>query len=561
MKRKCAYIRVGYGIIILAMSIFYMIIRAHYLMITLDEAHTYIDYVTEFRFGNISGFLQNYDGRANNHLLNTVLMWIMDRLSGIHYDEFILRFPNVCFGVGYCIFCFVLYYKKEISAFLFSLLVLNEFLMETFALGRGYGLATCLTAVAVYYIKRYVESDDTEFRYLSLAICFFTLAESANTVVLLLTASTAVLVFVRMIKRKTLLSYLKQAWAVLIPLAVCNILLLAYHLYVSADGDGKALASFHGNPVTGIVGSFVEMYTGHKAGIYLFLILLIGAFVHGIYQKRNCFFIPLFFIYFVLCSIMAIAVGKGMPSGNALLPACPMIVFAIGEAVEILWNDIFKALFSRYSQLIWCFFSVCVCLFCLRHFVNTVDFEVNNRLRVKLYDSVLGNYEEDFDTEEFRLLHTSFYQKQFLYRYGYDIYQHKYTIETMSLGETLRMLSNRKFDAIIEIDNKQALKQYSYEFKKLGIDIRNLPEETDYILLKWNSDEPMQYIYNLKGSNNTQETIMGKMDLFYGEEDSYGVYLNGYECLAVKQKEEKPIAAVCVWQDKEEPMDYKVYME
>lgn len=108
MKRKEDFIKISYALIVVVLCIFYMIIRAHYMMITLDEAHTYIDYVTEFRFGNIGEFLQNYDGRANNHLLNTVLMWVIDRLSGIHYDEFVLRLPNICFGVGYCIFCFIL---------------------------------------------------------------------------------------------------------------------------------------------------------------------------------------------------------------------------------------------------------------------------------------------------------------------------------------------------------------------------------------------------------------------------------------------------------------------
>lgn len=563
MERKKNFVRNCYGITILGICLFCIIIRAHYSAITLDEAHTYIDYVTKFRFGDIQGFLQDYDGRANNHLLNTAFMWMTDRLSGIHYDEFMVRFPNVCFGIGYCVFCFILFYKKEIPTFLFSILMLNSSINGSFALGRGYGMATFLSLLAIYFVKCYVASGYSMYSQLSWAICFFTLAEAANTVVLLLTASTAILLFIIMVKRKILLTYLKQAWPVLVPLGIFNLLLLMYHFYVSADGEGKELASFHGNPIMGIVGSFVGMYTGRIiVGVSLFLLILGCALMYGIFYKKRSFFVLLFFIYFILCSLMAVLFGKGMPSNLALLPTCPLILFALGEAVDILWDVVEKILLLQWHRLLWLIFTGACCCLGLRHFMRTVDFTINNDLRVKLYDTAMGSFEGEFDTEEFRLLHDTFYQKQFLYRYGYDIYQKKYTIETMSLAETLRMLANRKFDALIEVNDKSRLEKYAYEFKRLGINIRTLPKETDYILLKWNSEEPMQYIYNLKGANNTQETIMGKLDLFYGEEDSYGVYMNGYECLTVKPREEQPIAAICVWQDeKEEPMDYKVYVE
>ena len=239
-----------------------------------------------------------------------------------------------------------------------------------------------------------------------------------------------------------------------------------------------------------------------------------------------------------------------------------MIVFAVGEALQLFWDDIIGAYCAGWNRMLWTVFSVgCSCFFLL-HFVRSVDYNMNNDLRTKLYDSVMGAYEEPLDSEELHDLHTYFYQGQFLYRYGYDIYLKKYTIETMSLGETLRMLSNDKFNALIEIDDRDALKQYTYEFKKLGIDLKNVPEATDYILLRRDGEENMEYIYDFKGSDHTQDTIMGMMSLYYGENGSYGVYMDGMECLTVKTEEMQPIAAICVWQNgKEEPMDYKVYGE
>lgn len=553
-----------YGFVVLVLCLSCIVIRAHYSAITLDEAHTYISYVERIRPGYMEEFWANYDGRANNHLLNTVLMYLVERIVGIHYDEFLVRFPAVCFGIGFGVFCLYIYRKKEISTLVFSLLMLNAFVNVSFSMARGYGMATCLTMVACYFIKCYADSDYTEHKFLSLSVLFFTLAETANTVVLLITASAAVLLFIIMFKKKILISYLKGSWLFLLPMAIGNFLLLAYHIYISADGEGKALAVYSENPIDGIISCFVGMYTERfvGTGTLLLIILFIVAALFGMVRKKKLFFVYLFILYFAICSATSVMFGKGLPTDRFLYPTCPLIIFAIGEALALFWNSMIKVICNKWSRPLWSAVSVIFSALFLLHFIKETDFTINNDLRTHLHDSVMGAYHNSLDSEELHYLHIPFYQKQFLYRYGYDIYLKKYTIEAMSLAETLQMLQNEKFNALIEINNRAVLDEYQYEFKKLGINIKHLPERTDFILLNRGAKERMEYIYDFKDSDNTQETILGTMSLFYGENGSYGIYVNGNECLAVWPEELSPDISICVWHNGEdEPFDYKLFAE
>lgn len=554
-------IKKGYGLAVLILCLSCIVICAHYSAITLDEAHTYVDYVEKIRPGFMGEFFEQYDGRANNHLLNTVLIYFVDLITGIHYDEFLVRFPNVCFGFFFGFFCLYLYQKRKISTVEFSLLMLNASINSAFALARGYGIATCLTMFAVYFVKLYVESDYTEYKALSIAILFFTLAESANTVVLLITFSIAIVLLAIMLKRKVLVSYLKQSWLFLTPTVVLNLLLLGYHMYVSMDGEGKALASFHGNPLEGIIGCFVGMYTWKyvRSIACIFICLLICAALFGIIKKRQIFFTVSFISYFVICSLMAVVLGKGMPSNLALLPTCPMIIFSINE-ILVLIKDCAKKLRIESMRIIETIFIVIFIPGLVVQFCRRVDFTMNNDLREYIYDSVMGGNEGDYGSDDLYGLHLPFYHRQFYYRYGYDIYAKKYTMENMPLADTLWMLENQDYDILLDINNKGALNKYKRELEKLGVDVKNISENTDFIIINRDAEEEIEYLNGFKGTDNITETGLGTMNLFYGENGSYGVYMNGSECLVVKPEEQQPELSIAVWNEREEEsFDYKVF--
>lgn len=551
-----------YGLVVFGLCLSCIVIRAHYSAITLDEAHTYVDYVEKFRLNSIGDFFSDYDGRANNHLLNTVLIYLVNFVTNIHYDEFLIRLPNVCFGAFFCFFCFSLYRRREISTFVFSMLMLNESVNAIFSLARGYGMATCLTMIAFYYAKCYVEGDYKENKYLSKALLLFSLAESANTVVLLITASVGLVLLGEMLRKKVLVSYIRKSWRFLIPVALLNLLLLAYHIYVSLDGEGKALRSYYGNPFDNIIGCFIGMYTGRFVGIgtVIFVTLLLVATLFGIVKKTKLFFTYSFVVYFIVCGIMAVVLGKGMPSGVILLPTCPLMVFALLESTKTIWDNTIKKICPAWEMVLWTMVTVIFSGLFIVHFVRETDFMGTRELRTNLYNSIMGSYEGAFDSEEMHTLHIPFYHRQFFYRYGYDIYEKEYSIVNMSLDDTLRMLENRRLNVLMEINDREALSKYAHEFKKLGIDIKSLPEGTDFIAINYGAKTPIEYLCNIKNSDHIQETIMGTMSLFYGENGAYGVYVDGQECIVVDEDELEHDVGICVWNEGDtEPLHYKLF--
>ena len=306
------------------------------------------------------------------------------------------------------------------------------------------------------------------------------------------------------------------------------------------------------------------MYTEHFTMVltYILIGLIIGGLLFGIVKKKNLFFTNLFVIYFIICAITSVLFKKGIPSNLSLLPVCPIIIFSIGEILELVWNEIIKVFLPKSKGLV-LGTGIVVCFsLIVNHFIHRVDFTINNNLRICLYDSIMGSYSNPLDSEELKELHMPFYQKQFLYRYGYDVYYKKYTLESMSFRETLQMIENQKFDALIKIDNNDILIKYKYEFNKLGIDVKSLPEMVEFILIKRGEGTTIEYIENFDKSDNMRDTILGTLTLFYGDNDSYGIYMDGYECLVVKSEEVEPDISICVWQNgNEEPMDYKLYVE
>jgi hypothetical protein len=118
----------------------YVIVRATRVSFTNDEAISY---------GIIHG-ARTFVETANNQWLNTQLMRVSQYMFG--QSELALRFPNVAaFGLYGAASVVLLsrVRRLEARAVGFALLLVNPFLIEFFALARGYGLSLAFTATAV----------------------------------------------------------------------------------------------------------------------------------------------------------------------------------------------------------------------------------------------------------------------------------------------------------------------------------------------------------------------------------------------------------------------------
>ena len=152
----------------------YVVARAIFVPLTYDEAASYLRYISQDFFA-----VFNFEV-ATNHFLNTLLTKLVSVIAGD--SEFALRIPSL---IGYGLY---LYFSVRIlewvpnRAFALAgllLLNLNPYLLDYFALSRGYGLSLGLLMGSLFFLLRFVSrrsgSSSTFFgqpSQLSLALAF-----------------------------------------------------------------------------------------------------------------------------------------------------------------------------------------------------------------------------------------------------------------------------------------------------------------------------------------------------------------------------------------------------
>jgi hypothetical protein len=157
-------------VIVLGIVFFgYTALRAWRVALTIDEANTLNNYVN-------AGFLSLFRvDTANNHILNSLLTWLVTRIVGT--SELALRLPNLLGYLLYLIFSFRLFrqYTNNLTVISgFVILNANPYVLEFFSLCRGYGLALGLLLAALFYFFRFMdearEARPVGSRQLSLAL-------------------------------------------------------------------------------------------------------------------------------------------------------------------------------------------------------------------------------------------------------------------------------------------------------------------------------------------------------------------------------------------------------
>jgi len=129
----------------------YAVLRAIRVPFTIDEAQTYIRYLSAAPSA-IFDF-----GVANNHFLNTLLAKLFSSIFGS--GELVLRLPSLLSYALYLYFGFRLLdrFVSPMTAVLgFLLLNLNPYVLDFFSLSRGYGLSLGLTMASLHFFLRFL---------------------------------------------------------------------------------------------------------------------------------------------------------------------------------------------------------------------------------------------------------------------------------------------------------------------------------------------------------------------------------------------------------------------
>ena len=136
-------------LVILACFI-YILVRTIQIPVTHDEAGTILNFSTQ----SVWNIISYKDPIPNNHLLNTLLIKFSTGLFGM--NELSCRLPNVLGGVLYLLvsfkLSFLLFRSPVLRLSLLRLMIANPFVIEFFALARGYGLSVGFMLVSIYFL-------------------------------------------------------------------------------------------------------------------------------------------------------------------------------------------------------------------------------------------------------------------------------------------------------------------------------------------------------------------------------------------------------------------------
>ncbi len=281
----------------------YILLRAYLFQLTYDEVASIVGHVP-FSVGTIISSA-NHIACANNHTINT--LWLKFCLLAFGNNELLLRLPNILSFVSAYYFIFrlaqLLHQKNTTVPYFFYLLVFfaNPYLIEFFALARGYGIMSGAVCASVYYTTLYIYSE--KIGALRLACAAGTLACFGNLIAIFYLAALFSLFFIVIIqnyyennKKSTPLLLLTNLFSAS-GIAFLLLLVPLHNLIASGDGAGGE-KGFFVDTIYSLSNSFLynnpflvgKIVAGHSAQWYLsifFIIIFISIVLVLAYKSKK----------------------------------------------------------------------------------------------------------------------------------------------------------------------------------------------------------------------------------------------------------------------------------
>lgn len=260
---------------------------------------------------------------ANNHWLNTILMFLSSRVFG--YSEWALRLPNVIAFAVYLFFIFRIFqhFCGNIYALIIAapLLLLNPFMIDFFGMARGYGLGMCFFTVSLYYFLACFQKEQSAkngFWLIFSSVCCVYSNYAFLTAILAVHGAALFYFFSVHRKKMVQLAVLYVAEILLLIPAVLNVLYLSEKNELYAGGDRHV---FHDTLKSVISFSFSTGEDVYNltliACILLALCGIIGLFF---YRNRSLNFVKVIILFLLLIpTVLHFAIGMKYPKDRAAL--------------------------------------------------------------------------------------------------------------------------------------------------------------------------------------------------------------------------------------------------
>ncbi len=369
-----AQVAVLFSIIVFLIAV----IRSTATGITYDEAYTYIAITS----GNMLDphFLKElFSGSwaiANNHWLNTFLIFFIDRFANDYFNEFIIRIPSLFFYAVY-LTAVCKYYKKGFYPFpVMIFLIGNYYLNEFYGLARGYGMANTFVFLLCMNMIHWEKSAYREMKYLNLAMFCAMAGIFSNTIVLLLYPAVGLLCLYRLIENKQFRSFIKKSGIVFIIFLLFSALMTYYHFCVTAEGKPLVTgysAGFFECFVKGYLGMFIskERFLTISA-IVCTVCFFLAVFISG-KKLKNADFTLMMIIFIITNLVLQAIFHKGYIVSRILLPFYAFMVLAAAETFSTAISQFSKNRMGgiwKYGKV---FLSVFLCICCIFLFIKKIN--------------------------------------------------------------------------------------------------------------------------------------------------------------------------------------------
>lgn len=414
---------------IAALLLFFEVYRILNFCITWDEGLTYNDFVRPIFRGAEYGIVHQVKEyffspswcSANNHWLNTVLIGVLDRITGIEYNEYIIRLPIFCFFVIYLAGILFAYSRQYISFAEAYMLMLCYYVDEFFVLARGYAFALTLIFIGIYGMKKWRMTG--ERKHLLWAIISLTLAEVANTIALLPVAALFLVILILLVKSKLLLDFIRRYWMWLSSLAMINFLMIMYH-FKAASADGSLYYNKDGSIwsiLLEYIGFLFPRFAQKLLPIYIVIATVSISMVWYNKDKRGSFcFTTAWFLYLFITYVGIKVCDEGFPTGRELIPAYALFIVSLQEMFNVIGCNLKNKIQHT--------FAIIGCILLGISFVNQLDLEGTrdwgNYANVKKEAYHIWKTQEKVDRTEkqYKSEGMQFYRDKILLEYGYDIF-------------------------------------------------------------------------------------------------------------------------------------------
>ena len=433
--------RIGFSIFVIAIITYTQIQRLLFIPITWDEGLTYVFYVTRFFHSGdfFGGIMECLRGQiycaANNHLLNTFLIGICEKITNTRFNIAVIRFPVFVFWLAYVFACTKQFLKGSISYIAFVMLMCCSYINEFFALARGYGYSVAMIAIALFAYKDWLEDNDD--RHVVWAFYALLIGEFANTATLLITAPVALIFLIKIISEKKLVFYAQKLWRPVVIWIALQLVVVKYHFLIT-----KYDLSIYNDRAGGLKSLIVNIITiplterTVSKPLQLLLIVLVLLNIIALIKKMKKVseypFFAMVIAFVGICFAMVQIIKNfsdqsGYPAGRALILIYPVCILALDELLTGSIALLNKAKFGKAVSIGTIAVSILAFAFCMKttNFKQSSDWPEAAACKKAAYavyeaqgEKGMGYLKDiSYNTDAF-----IYWQQKILYEHGYDIF-------------------------------------------------------------------------------------------------------------------------------------------